>query len=52
MLSAMDQNSTALEHAFQLARSGDHRSIVEIKDRLRVEGYSDAQIMGATLTRQ
>jgi hypothetical protein len=52
MLNAMDQDTTALERAFQLARSGDHRSIVEIKHRLRAEGYSDAQLTGATLSRQ
>ena len=52
MLSGMDQNTTALERAFELARSGDHSSLDGIKHRLRAEGYSDAQIMGATLTRQ
>jgi arginine repressor len=52
MVSTMYYDETALERAFQLARSGDHRSIDEIKRRLRTEGYSDAQITGATLSRQ
>jgi hypothetical protein len=52
MLSLMDQGTTALERAFELARSGDHRSIDQIKQRLRAEGYSDAQVTGGTLSRQ
>ena len=50
MLSDMDQNTTALERAFYLARSGDHRSLDDIKHHLRAECYSDAQITGATLS--
>jgi hypothetical protein len=52
MVSAMHQDATALERAFQLASSGDHGSIDEIKRRLRTEGYSDTQIMGGTLSKQ
>jgi hypothetical protein len=52
MVSTMYYDTTALERAFQLASSGDHRSIDEIKRRLRTEGYSDTQITGGTLNRQ
>jgi hypothetical protein len=52
MVSTMYQDATALERAFQLASSGDHRSIDDIKRRLRTEGYSDTQIMGGNLSKQ
>jgi hypothetical protein len=52
MLSAMAQDTTALERAFQLASSGDHRSIDDIKRRLRAEGYSVDQIAGSALKKQ
>jgi hypothetical protein len=52
MVSTMYHDATALERAFQLASSGDHRSIDEIKRCLRTEGYSDTQITGGTLSRQ
>lgn len=42
---------TTLERAFQLARSGEVRGIVDIKARLRAEGYGDAatQLTGPKL---
>jgi hypothetical protein len=46
MVGTMYKDTTALERAFQLARSGDHRSIDDIKRCLRTEGYSDTQILG------
>lgn len=49
---AMDQNSTALERAFQLAKSGNVATIDALKHRLRAEGYSDATIKGKTLSKQ
>jgi hypothetical protein len=52
MLSAVAQDTTALERAFQLASSGDHRSIDDIKRRLRAEGYSVDQITGSALNKQ
>jgi hypothetical protein len=52
MVGTMYKDTTALERAFQLASSGDHGSIDDIKRRLRTEGYSDTQIMGGTLSKQ
>ena len=48
----MDPNVTALERAFQLARTGQYLGVAEIKQQLTLEGYSDSQIMGRTLFRQ
>jgi len=48
----MDPTATALERAFQLARSGDYPSVPDIKKQLSTEGYSAAQITGGTLLRQ
>lgn len=43
---------TPLERAFELAHSGDCRSIDEIRDRLKKEGLRTDQITGPTLLRQ
>jgi len=48
----MDPTTTALERAFQLARSGDYASVVDIKKQLTIEGYSAAQVTGGTLMKQ
>lgn len=48
----MDPNITALERAFQLARSGDYESVEGLKRQLSTEGYSASQVTGATLTKQ
>src|SRR5262245_22097899 len=48
----MDVNITALERAFQLAKSGDFATIEAIKSKLKAEGYSVSQIVGKTLIRQ
>jgi hypothetical protein len=48
----MDRNITALERAFQLAKSGNHPSVADIKKQLKTEGYSAAQIIGPTLLKQ
>jgi hypothetical protein len=48
----MDRNITALERAFQLARSGNHASVADIKKQLKTEGYLVAQITGPTLLKQ
>jgi hypothetical protein len=48
----MDHNITALERAFQLAKSGECDSIDDLKKRLRAEGYSTSQIVGRELARQ
>jgi hypothetical protein len=50
----MDSKVTALERAFQLARSGRMATIEEIKKRLKQEGY-DARVVadgGRSLTTQ
>jgi hypothetical protein len=43
---------TALERAFQLARSGQVSGLSEIAKALRSEGYSTGQIEGPILRRQ
>jgi hypothetical protein len=48
----MDQSVTALERAFQLAKSGKCSSLADLKKQLRAEGYSIAQITGRTLAKQ
>jgi hypothetical protein len=48
----MDQNATAMERAFQLAKSGIYRSVEDLKRRLRTEGYATTQITGGALIRQ
>ncbi len=40
---------TALERAYQLARSGACASVAEIKARLKTEGLDDNQVFGPTL---
>ena len=52
MLSAMDRNVTALERAFQLAKSGDCVSVPDLRQRLKGEGYSLETIVGPALSRQ
>jgi hypothetical protein len=48
----MDQNATALERAFQLAKSGNFATIDAIKRQLRAEGYLVATVTGTTLSKQ
>ena len=48
----MDQKMTALERAFQLARSGRVAGLTEIVTSLNREGYSANQIEGRLLKRQ
>jgi len=48
----MNQRMTALERAFQLARSGQVATITEIKTSLSREGYSSTQVEGPNLMRQ
>ena len=51
-LSFMGQGTSELERAFQIARSGDYGSVVDIKKRLKVEGYTTARITGSALSKQ
>ena len=48
----MEQGTTALERAFQLAKSGDFTSVFAIKQQLNAEGFSTEQITGKALTKQ
>ena len=48
----MDQNTTALERAFQLAKSGELATVEAIRSRLKAEGYSVSQIVGKALIKQ
>jgi hypothetical protein len=48
----MDQKITAVERAFQLARSGSVAGLAEIATSLNREGYYANQIEGPVLKRQ
>ena len=48
----MDQRFSALERAFQLARSGRVADVAQIRQQLKREGYSAAQVEGPALVRQ
>jgi hypothetical protein len=51
-LFCMDQKMTAVERAFQLARSGSVAGLAEITTSLNREGYYANQIEGPVLKRQ
>ena len=48
----MEANLSALERAFQLARSGQVTNVKDIKAQLKREGYDLGQITGSVLIRQ
>jgi hypothetical protein len=48
----MHPSTTELERAFQLAKSGDCRSVDEIRKKLSQEGYYATQVTGKGLMRQ
>jgi hypothetical protein len=48
----MQANMTALERAFELAKSGDCSGVAEVRAKLSAEGYAVSQITGPTLMRQ
>ena len=48
----MDQTMTALERAFQLARSGRFATLTEIVHSLRRDRYDIHQLQGPALRRQ
>ncbi len=48
----MEPNKTALERAFELAKSGTVSSVGQLKDKIRAEGYDPDQINGSELYRQ
>ena len=49
---AMQFRPTALERAFELAKSGDYETVSDIRKKLNSEGYSADQVSGRTLQRQ
>ena len=48
----MDPNKTTIERAFELARSGECKTIHDIRSRLKAEGYNQDLIEGRTLLLQ
>jgi hypothetical protein len=52
MISVMDHRTTALERAFQLAKSGEVSGVPGIRKALEREGYFGSQIEGPLLKRQ
>ena len=52
MLSAMEQDVTEIERAFQLAKSGSCPTVRDIVVKLRQEGYASSQIEGRSLHKQ
>jgi hypothetical protein len=48
----MDPNLSALERAFQLARSGRVAQVGHIKQQLRREGYNERAVEGPSLSSQ
>jgi hypothetical protein len=45
----MDPNTSELERAFELAKSGRFTSVEQIRRQLKVEGYSTAHVTGKFL---
>jgi hypothetical protein len=48
----MDHNVTALERAFQIAKSGNCLSVEGLRKQLKCEGYALHQVIGRSLFRQ
>jgi hypothetical protein len=48
----MDPNKSAIERAFELARSGCFVTTDGIRNQLRREGYSPDQVLGPVLLKQ
>lgn len=48
----MSNRPTALERAFELARSGECAGVSDVKERLRAEGFAAEQVTGPVLGRQ
>ena len=49
---SMHPNTTVIERAFELAKSGQYVSVEEIKRRLHAEGYFAGQVQGRELGAQ
>jgi hypothetical protein len=52
LIHAMKLPPTALERAFELARSGGCAGLADIRRSLRAEGFSDKQVYGRSLQKQ
>ena len=52
MLGAMDNQKSALERAFEIAKSGRCASVSDIRLQLSMEGYGLSQVTGTILFRQ
>ena len=48
----MEPNKTAIERAFELAKSGEYSTVNAIKGKLKAEGYPLDQVDGKALTKQ
>lgn len=48
----MDYRKTAIERAFELAKSGDVPNLMHLKAQIGREGYSVSHLAGPSLTRQ
>ena len=48
----MEPIKTAIERAFELAKSGEYATVNVIKGRLKAEGYPLDQVDGKALTKQ
>lgn len=48
----MNTNKTALERAFELAKSGKYANVSDIKTALLAEHYSTEKVIGASLSKQ
>jgi len=48
----MNDNPTAIERAFQLAKSGRYASLDHIQKALKAEGYSRNEAAGPSLNKQ
>jgi hypothetical protein len=48
----VEPNTTALERAFQLAKSGNVATVDALRRQLKAEGYLDFKVTGKALTTQ
>ena len=48
----MDPKKTAIERAFELARSGEYQDLNDVERRIHKEGYSRDQLQGPSLRKQ
>ncbi len=48
----MSPQSTPLERAFALARTGEYVGVAEVRAQLKAEGYDTSQLAGPSLLKQ